>query len=282
VSLVTDLVVPETGGAGFAGGLELLIRARQEFPGARVLLMSEGVDPTVEEAARSLGVRAILEKPPILPADGDSLRETVEKLARTGARILRDDSAELSVDPENERSETIHVVDQLSLLGALLGELKRPGSELEIPLLVLRLASEYFERGILLEVAEREVRGLGGFGGAKGAASANGKYRRLALPLVEGSRFTEVVAHKTSVRGPLEHPEERRLLDQLGGPSADGLLLPLMSHDQVVAVLYGDNGQSSSPVGDTRGLEIFLGEVGMALEKFLRRAPAEREERKYA
>jgi len=282
VSLVTDLVVPETGGSGFAGGLELLIRARQEFPGARVLLMSEGVDPTVEEAARSLGVRAILEKPAILPADGDSLRETVEKLARTGARILRDDSAELSVDPEDERSETIRVVDQLSLLGALLGELKRPGSELEIPLLVLRLASEYFERGILLEVAEQEVRGLGGFGGSKGAASAHGKYRRLALPLVEGSRLTEVVFHKTSVRGPLEHPEERRLLDQLGGPSADGVLLPLMSQDQVVAVLYGDNGQSRSPVGDTRGLEIFLGEVGMALEKFLQRPPVDGEERKYA
>ncbi|HEV8374891.1 MAG TPA: response regulator [Candidatus Polarisedimenticolia bacterium] len=283
VSLVTDLVVPETGGAGFAGGLELLIRARQEFPGARVLLMSEGVDPTVEEAARSLGVRAILEKPSILPADGDSLRETVEKLARTGARILRDDTAELSVDPEDERSETIHVVDQLSLLGALLGELRRPGSEMEIPLLVLRLASEYFERGILLEVNEQEARGLGGFGGTKGTASSNGKYRRLALPLVPGSRLTEAVSHKTSVRGPLDHPEERHLLEQLGGPSADGVFLPLMSHDQVVAVLYGDNGQSSSPVGDTRGLEIFLGEVGMALERFLHRPPpVEGQERTYA
>ena len=55
-----------------------------------------------------------------------------------------------------------------------------------------------------------------------------------------------------------------------------------MSHDQVVAVLYGDNGQSSSPVGDTRGLEIFLGEVGMALEKFLHRPTADGQQRKYA
>ena len=271
VSLVTDLVVPETGGSGFAGGLELLIRARQEFPGARVILMSEGVDPTVEEAARSLGVRAILQKPAVLPADGDSLRDTVEGLARTGARILRDENAELAQAPDDERSETIRVVDQLSLLGALLGELRRPGSEMEIPLLVLRLASEYFERGVLLEVGSGEVRGLGGFGGGKDAAASNGRYRRLALPLAPGSHFTEVVAAKTSIRGPLDHPDEKRLLDQLGGPSTDGILLPLMSQDQVVAVLYGDNGQSDSPVGDTRGLEIFLGEVGMALEKFLHR-----------
>jgi len=282
VSLVTDLVVPETGGAGFAGGLELLIRARQEFPGATVLLMSEGVDPTVEEAARSLGARAILEKPTILPADGHSLRETLEKLARTGARILRDETGELAGVPEEERAETIRVVDQLSLLGALLGELRRPGSELEIPLLVLRLASEYFERGILLEVAEREVRGLGGFGGGKGASRADPKYRGLALPLVPGSRLTEVIAQKTSLRGPLDHPEEKRLWEQLGGPSVDGVLLPLMSRDQVVAVLYGDNGPSDDPVGDTRGLEIFLGEVGMALEKFLHRPPDTLAEGKWA
>lgn len=282
VSLVTDLVVPETGGSGFAGGLELLIRARQEFPGARVILMSEGVDPTVEEAARSLGVRAILQKPAVLPADGDSLRETVEGLARTGARILRDENADLAEAPDEERSETIRVVDQLSLLGALLGELRRPGSEMEIPLLVLRLASEYFERGVLLEVGSGEVRGLGGFGGGKDAAGSNGRYRRLALPLVEGSHFAEVVAAKTSIRGPLDHPEEKKLLEQLGGPSADGLLLPLMSQDQVVAVLYGDNGQSDSPVGDTRGLEIFLGEVGMALEKFLHRPAEAAPQRKFA
>ena len=282
VSLVTDLVVPETGGSGFAGGLELLIRARQEFPGARVILMSEGVDPTVEEAARSLGVRAILQKPTVLPADGDSLRETVEGLARTGARILRDENAELTAGAGEERSETIRVVDQLSLLGALLGELRRPGSEMEIPLLVLRLASEYFERGVLLEVGTGEMRGLGGFGGGRDAAASNGRFRRLALPLVPGTHLMEVLAAKTSIRGPLDHPEEKKLLDQLGGPSDDGLLLPLMSQDQVVAVLYGDNGQSDSPVGDTRGLEIFLGEVGMALEKFLQR-PAESEaQRKFA
>ena len=273
VSLVTDLVVPETGGAGYAGGLELLIRARQEFPGAKVILMSEGMDPTMEEAARSLGARAILQKPTVLPADGDSLRETLEKLARSGARILRDENADQNGAAE-ERTETIRVVDQLSLLGALLGELRRPGSDMEIPLLVLRLASEYFERGILLEVVQSEVRGLGGFGGARGGANANGKYRGFALPLVPGALFTEVVEQKSMVRGPLEHPEEKRLLDQLGGdPSAEGVLLPLMSHEQVVAVLYGDNGKSSAPVGDTRGLEIFLGEVGMALERFLRRPP---------
>jgi len=275
VSLVTDLVVPETGGSGFAGGLELLIRARQEFPGAKVILMSEGMDPTVEEAARSLGVRAILQKPATLPADGDSLRESVEKLARNGIRILRDENAELAEEAGEERSETIRVVDQLSLLGALLGELRRPGSEMEIPLLVLRLASEYFERGILLEVGKQEVRGLGGFGGTRGTPNANGKYRGFALPLIPGALLDEVVSHKAMVRGPLEHPEERRLLEQLGGgPAAESILLPLMSQDQVVAVLYGDNGQSAAPVGDTRGLEIFLGEVGMALERFLRR-PAE-------
>jgi hypothetical protein len=87
-----------------------------------------------------------------------------------------------------------------------------------------------------------------------------------------------VVSGKTSLRGPLEHPEELRLLEHLGGGSpAEAVLLPLLSRDQVVAVLYGDNGESTAPVGDTRGLEIFLGEVGLALEKSLRPGAESRE-----
>ena len=272
VSLVTDLVVPETGGSGYAGGLELLIRARTEFPGARVILMSEGVDATMEEAAQSLGARGILQKPTTLPADGEGLREAVEVLAGSGVRLLRDSTSGIASSPAGEDdTETIRIVDQLSLLGALLGELRRPGSDLEIPLLVLRLASEYFERGILLAVNDKEARGLGGFSGGGEGESMTRKCRALALPLAPGSRLREVVAAKTSVRGTLEHPEELRLLEHLGGgPPSEAVLLPLMSQDQVVAVLYGDNGQSASPVGDTRGLEIFLGEVGHALERSLR------------
>lgn len=275
VSLVTELVVPETGGAGYAGGLELLIRARQEFPGAKVLLMSEGVDPTVEEAARSLGARAILQKPTTLPADGEGLHEAVESLARQGARMLREEGGDLAPSARGEdETETIRVVDQLSLLGALLGELRRTGNDLEIPLLVLRLASEYFERGVLLAVGEQEARGLGGFAGDVEGEFVGKKCREISLPILPGSRLKQVLADKVSVRGPLQHPDELRLLEQLGGgPTSDAVLLPLMSNDQVVAVLYGDNGQSASPVGDTRGLEIFLGEVGIALEKALRRPP---------
>jgi len=272
VSLVTDLVLPETGGLGYAGGLELLTRARQEFPAAKVILMTEGVDETVEEAARSLGAQGILQKPVTLPADVEGLRAAVDALARSGARLLRSQDSDLTTGSSTEGStETIRVVDQLSLLGALLGELRRPGSELEIPLLVLRLASEYFERGVLLAVGDREARGLGGFAGGGEGESMTRRCLGLALPLSPGSRLNQVVAAKTSIRGLLEHPEELRLLEHLGGgPAAQAVLLPLMSRDQVVAVLYGDNGQSEAPVGDTRGLEIFLGEVGLALEKSLR------------
>ena len=276
VSLVSDLIVPETGGSGFAGGLELLIRARQEFPGAKVILMSEGMDPTVEEAARSLGARAILQKPMTLPADSEGLKEAVESLARQGARLLQDEGAGLAeASPDEDQTETIRVVDQLSLLGALLGELRRPGSDLEIPLLVLRLASEYFERGVLLAVGDREVRGLGGFAGNGEQEFLGRKCRAFSLPIAAGTRLKQVLSDKASVRGPLQHPDEMRLLEQLGGGLAsDGVLLPLLSNDHVVAVLYGDNGKSASPVGDTRGLEIFLGEVGIALEKTLKRQRA--------
>jgi CheY-like chemotaxis protein len=274
VTLVTELLLPETGGSGFAGGLELLIRARQEFPESRVILMSEGIDATVQEAATSLGARGILEKPAALPADAEGLQTVLESLGRSASRLFGDGPLRLETGPPEETpdTQTIRVVDQLSLLGALLGELRRPESDLEIPLLVLRLASEYFERGLLLAVDAQQARGLGGFSGGKdGPDSPVQKCRDLALPLEPGGRLREVVEAKSSVRGRLALPGEQQLLDHLGGGSPpEGVLLPLLSRDQVVAVLYGDNGHSASPVGDTRGLEIFLGEVGLALERSLR------------
>jgi len=46
-------------------------------------------------------------------------------------------------------------------------------------------------------------------------------------------------------------------------------LLPLVSGRQVLGLLYGDNGVSRRPIGDLRGLEIFVLQAGTALHSAL-------------
>jgi hypothetical protein len=44
---------------------------------------------------------------------------------------------------------------------------------------------------------------------------------------------------------------------------------PLVSEGKVVAILYGDNLTAGGPIGETEGLEIFLDQAGLAMEKAL-------------
>jgi hypothetical protein len=44
------------------------------------------------------------------------------------------------------------------------------------------------------------------------------------------------------------------------------VVLPIISQEQVIAVLYGDNGDSQQKIHSTDLLEVLLSQAGMALE----------------
>jgi hypothetical protein len=143
--------------------------------------------------------------------------------------------------------------------------------EIEIPLLVLRLATEYFERGVLFALHDGQAHGTGAFGGEDAAGPTGGsldrRMRGVALPLARGSFLETAVRTRATVVGPLASGgANATLIERLGGPPPrEAAVLPVLGGPVIFSLLYGDNGDSAHPIGDLRGLEIFVAQAGMAL-----------------
>src|SRR5260370_8139767 len=72
---------------------------------------------------------------------------------------------------------------EFSFLQRRLTELRQPGNANQIAVLVVKVAREFFERGILFLVKNEEARGLGGFGLAPRGGSLNLLVPHVLLPL---------------------------------------------------------------------------------------------------
>ena len=60
------------------------------------------------------------------------------------------------------------------------------------------------------------------------------------------------------------------LLQEIGGQWPDEFaFFPLVAEERVVALLYCDNLTTGEKSGETEGLEIFIDQAGLALEKSL-------------
>jgi hypothetical protein len=164
------------------------------------------------------------------------------------------------------------VRDQLSLLKGLMGELASPRESSEISLLVLRLAAEYFERAILFLVKKDEILGLGGFGETGDPEMMMQKVRRLRIPVGVGSLFDEAVEARNTCLKSREHFSEvdKDFAQALGSKRVrEVVAIPMISRGRVVAILYADNALSGDPLPDLSGIEIFMAQAGLAMEKAL-------------
>jgi len=156
----------------------------------------------------------------------------------------------------------------ISSLKALTQELRFPNSTSEITLLILRFASEIFQRGVLFMAAPEELAGLGQFG--LDAENADMKIRDILINLNEGPFLAEVVKQARSFRGPVERDKGTEfLIAEIGGgwPS-EAALFPLVAEGRVVALLYCDN-PGGQETAHSEGLDIFISHAGLALEKAL-------------
>ncbi|MBI5694183.1 MAG: DUF4388 domain-containing protein [Nitrospirae bacterium] len=160
---------------------------------------------------------------------------------------------------------------EMSTLKSMFEELRFPTATAEITLLVLRYASEVVNRSVLFMVTREDVKGLGQFGIELKEASADHRVRQIRVPVSEKSIFTEVVANKRSMLGRFSHTAwDAYLVKELGGSEPEEFfLIPLVSNDRVVALLYGDNLPDRKPVPNIAGLEIFVYQAGLAMEKAL-------------
>lgn len=273
-TLIADLLLADEGVDGWSGGLELVRRIRAIAPESNAVLVGELRDEAAARQARSAGADGYLALPDIGGASweevGSALKEACERV-----RSVLENPERLALATPRSGNGSIRVGDPVSLLRGLIGEM-RGEEESGIPLLVLRLAAEYFERGVLFAVRDGQAFGAGAFSGSEDseAGGLDTRVRGVALPLQRGSALQQSVQERETYVGPVvATPPNAPLLEKLGAPAPrEAAFLPLLAGRHVFGILYGDNANSGRPVGDLRALEIFLSQAGIALENaFLQR-----------
>jgi CheY-like chemotaxis protein len=161
--------------------------------------------------------------------------------------------------------------EPVGTLRSMLAELLDPANRDTVTLLVLRFASQVFERAALFLVTRRAYVGLGGFSAMESSDRFVARVRRVHVPIEVESVLSTVAKYRSSYRGPLSQADgNRQLIDGLGGPwpSSHVAALPLISGDRVAAILYGDNTEESE-LAPTDTLEIFLQQAGLAMDRTL-------------
>ncbi len=160
---------------------------------------------------------------------------------------------------------------EMATLRSMLAELIDPANRDTITLLVLRFASNIVERAGLFLATRRAYVGLGGFSIDEPSDRFVARVRKIQIPVDHDSVFARVSRFRAMIRGELKQGEgNQRLVTGLGGkwPPDNTVAAPLISGDRVAAILYGDN-PSGKPLGPTDGLEIFLQQAGLAMDRAL-------------
>jgi hypothetical protein len=206
-----------------------------------------------------------------------------EYLLMEGARVHDESSqtATFSTEQFNETREDEEAWEEdwdvmpiterkdISSLRALTQELRFPNSASEITLLILRFASDIFQRGILFMVGDTEFVGLGQFG--LDIDGADEKIREITIHYEESPFLRKIILEKRPYKGVAERdPGVDSMIREIGGQWPDECaFFPVIAEGGVVALLYCDNLTTEEKQRETEGLEIFIDQAGLALEKSL-------------
>jgi CheY-like chemotaxis protein len=303
--VVTDLGMPTSGGSSFQGGFELVKRLGKMNLRPPVLLMADTLTGALQARARQLGIERVVFKPSLSKLDPPQFEADLRAFARKllgdvlplmGAgqppgRRRKEPAAVASpppapaaampapaAAPAGRPSGNERTVEQLSYelatLQRRLDDLRKGGDSTQVSALVMEVAREFFERGILFLVKNGQIRGLGGFGLAPGEENLNLLAREVAVPLAESSVFQDVVARRKPHWGELpEGKWSQYLIGRIGRfKSGSVALIPLLTHRETIAVLFGDNPETGRAPRRLDSLEVFINQAGIALENaFLQR-----------
>lgn len=201
-----------------------------------------------------------------------------EYLLMEGARVY-DETSHQSFMPDGDFLDGAEESDEgwestpaperkdISALKALTQELRFPNSTSEITLLILRFASDIFERGVLFMVGHDEMAGLGQFG--LDIERADEKIRETVMDMDKSPFFKSIIDAMQHYKGSMSKDKGTEFLTNLFGGKwpKEVAIFPVVAEQRVVALLYSDNLASGAPFPETEGLEIFIDQAGLALEK---------------
>lgn len=188
-----------------------------------------------------------------------------------GFDLVGELSRELEGVPFNPVGGRVSVSPGLPLLKGMLEELHSPGLGDDVTLLVLRFASELMNRAVIFLVRKEDIVGLGQFGLEMSNGGCVKDVRDLKLSRAGESIFSSVLNTRSpQIVVPGEGHIDSYLIERLGGERPKEIFLgPIVRDGEVVAIIYGDNLPDQRPVGDTQAFEIFLSQVGVAMEKMI-------------
>ena len=157
--------------------------------------------------------------------------------------------------------------NEMVLLGSMLNELHHPLNVEAIPLLLLRYGSLIFQRGILLKVEKNRLKGIGGFGFQ--LTDKEEGFSNVFFSLETSGMLAHVLERKELLKGRTTFLDsDHDFFSRLGGDPPDEVFLgPIFSRKKPMALFYGDFGQNSLLNPKCMGFEIFLTQIGLALEK---------------
>ncbi len=279
--LVVDLGMPTSGGASFQGGFEVVKRMWKMGLRPPVLLMADSFGKAVQARARQMGVSSVVFKPGLSKLDPEQFEADLKAFAQ---KLLSDVLPRLGFEARaaaapakpaaQARALSLpaprpHELErELLALQRHFEELRQSGGPAQISAAVMKMAREFFERGLLFLVKNEELRGLGGFGLAPGEENLNLLARDILIPLSEPSFFADTVAGKKPQAGPL--PADRwcrHLIGKIGRfRSSEVALLPLLTNRETIALLFGDNPETGRGIGRLDSLALFMNQAGIALE----------------
>jgi CheY-like chemotaxis protein len=280
--LVADLGMPTSGGSSFQGGFEVVKRMWKMGQRPPILLMAESFGKAIQSRARQMGVSSVVFKPGLSKLDPEQFRADLRAFAqKLLSDVLPRLASEARVAPAASKgqpqSSTVmpqppprpHELErELLALQERFEELRQSGGPAQIAAAVMKMAREFFERGLLFLVKNEELHGLGGFGLAPGEESLNLLARSIMIPLSEPSFFVDPVISKRPRAGPLP-PDKwcRHLMGKIGRfRSTEAALLPLLTNRETVALLFGDNPETGRGMGRLDSLGLFINQAGIALE----------------
>jgi len=138
----------------------------------------------------------------------------------------------------------------------------------EVLPLVIRFASEIFNRVAMFMVRDGEAVGIAQHGLDTCGGPGDEALRDIRVDIRSSQWMSSVLDSRKPVCGAAETEGDQKLSSLLGNRIPEvAYMAPIESTGQVIALVYGDNLITGTPIGDTSALEVVLHHAGLALDR---------------
>lgn len=178
-----------------------------------------------------------------------------------------EDTAALAEELADEPPGEV-VVDRVTMLRDLMLEIRSPEFTGELMAKLMDYSSEIVPRGVLLSIQGGVFCGMSLSIGERPSSEMIEAVRDLKIPVGESSILAEAAARHGLIRRELrDEPNDLKIIECLGGVEPqEAVAMPIVVHDRVEMVFYGDSGDEEAPIEALAELELVMLQIGAVME----------------